>query len=783
MAHHEAHHYRRGGSGRESSSSGGGPVNEVAEQVLLTNYKALELYMNECHTIRRESGVYEPPDVLDSPQSREQHRQSDRQHASPGDSARGTDHESSEEEENEIFLNAVGFGNVIDDVQRQVDSGVNSDDSGELDTHVEGLTPSHALLIKKRVHTYRSTLRHKQHQKGEGSSPSTTRGDVRDLFPGKNGRESTNHVADGSGHGTSNHSQSYKLIHVLPPIPKHRSTPPPPPPKPKSLPPPRFPSHPHSSIAMPTTSRGRASTPEPPPTSHEQAVYPFHHSSSSSELLDLPSTATSRRRSGSEGTSASAIFRQFQSSPILARRSDGRRKAVISSPEHGHMTLHFGTGSPVKGAGNGLTDYLPRFIICPEPLGIARTIDISPHEYSKFRSLALLELQLIFDYQGLPLRLRRPIKHKNLKERGVFGVPLNRLLEQDQQRVPSAQLPLVFTEMLDYLERKGLEEEGLLRKCGSTTRVKSMADTVELMFNCGVFSLNNYMTSDKERKISDVASLLKQFLRQLPVPLLTRQYMMAFATITDIRELKEQVRALNLLILTLPDLHQRVLKRLMEFLQRVMDNSSQNKMTLTNIAMVMAPNLFTHLPTKQTLDDVAMAAKTSHVMKLLINYHDLLWMIPPDLLQQVRVLNECEVKRVNQRNLQRATKQAQDREPVIEKKNSYMVPIYGPLYLCVRKNFHFKADTTAADVLEKFEHKTQLNKDLIKKRFCQESEVAGEDFDPHLVTGPMFLHEVGGNIVERCLPPETNMYLLYEANPTTDFVIKPRHCPDILPVR
>jgi hypothetical protein len=110
---------------------------------------------------------------------------------------------------------------VIDDVQRQVDSGVNSDDSGELDTHVEGLPPSHALLIKKRVHTYRSTLRHKQHQKGEGSS---TRGDVRHLFPGKNGRESTNHVADGSGHGTSNHSHSYKLINVPPPIPKRRST-------------------------------------------------------------------------------------------------------------------------------------------------------------------------------------------------------------------------------------------------------------------------------------------------------------------------------------------------------------------------------------------------------------------------------------------------------------------------------------------------------------------------------------------------------------------------------
>ena len=38
---------------------------------------------------------------------------------------------------------------------------------------------------------------------------------------------------------------------------------------------------------------------------------------------------------------------------------------------------------------------------------------------------------------------------------------------------------------------------------------------------------------------------------------------------------------------------------------------------------------------------------------------------------------------------------------------------------------------------------------LVFYRFCLESEVAnGTDFDPHTVTGPMFLHEVGGNIGE-----------------------------------
>ena len=60
---------------------------------------------------------------------------------------------------------------------------------------------------------------------------------------------------------------------------------------------------------------------------------------------------------------------------------------------------------------------------------------------------------------------------------------------------------------------KRLKEEGLLRKCGSASRVKAMANNIEMRFHCGGFSLTEYMASDKERKTSDVTSLLKQFLR------------------------------------------------------------------------------------------------------------------------------------------------------------------------------------------------------------------------------------------------------------------------------
>ena len=113
-----AHHNRRGGgSGRETAAV---PVNEVAEQVLLTNYKALELFMSECHTIRRESGVFEPLVPPESPKSQQQSREPGRRHASPGDSARGTDHESSEEEGNLFLLflfrcigESVGYSKVV----------------------------------------------------------------------------------------------------------------------------------------------------------------------------------------------------------------------------------------------------------------------------------------------------------------------------------------------------------------------------------------------------------------------------------------------------------------------------------------------------------------------------------------------------------------------------------------------------------------------------------------------------------------------------------------------
>ena len=62
----------------------------------------------------------------------------------------------------------------------------------------------------------------------------------------------------------------------------------------------------------------------------------------------------------------------------------------------------------------------------------------------------------------------------------------------------------------------------------------------------------------------------------------------------------------------------------------MVSQSDANKMDLNNVAMVMAPNLFFALSkatSKLSLEDVSQAARTSHLTKLLIKYHNLLWTV------------------------------------------------------------------------------------------------------------------------------------------------------------
>ena len=90
--------------------------------------------------------------------------------------------------------------------------------------------------------------------------------------------------------------------------------------------------------------------------------------------------------------------------------------------------------------------------------------------------------------------------------------------------------------------------------------------------------------------VLDVAALLKQFLRELPLPIVPRIFHLVLASSFSS---PPAIRLENLLLclLLLPAEHLASLSFLLRHLNTVARSSNVNKMTATNLAIVLSPNL------------------------------------------------------------------------------------------------------------------------------------------------------------------------------------------------
>ncbi|XP_060229702.1 rho GTPase-activating protein 18 isoform X2 [Meriones unguiculatus] len=399
---------------------------------------------------------------------------------------------------------------------------------------------------------------------------------------------------------------------------------------------------------------------------------------------------------------------------------------------------------------------LPSFRLPKDKTGTTRIGDLAPQDMKKVCILALIELTALYDVLGIELKQQKAVKIKT-KDSGLFGIPLTILLEQDQRKVPGTRIPLIFQKLISRIEEGGLETEGLLRIPGAAMRIKNLCQELEAKFYEGTFNWESV-------KQHDAASLLKLFLRELPQPLLSVEYLKAFQAVQSLPTRKHQLQALNLLVILLPDANRDTLKALLEFLQRVIDNKEKNRMTVVNVAMVMAPNLFMchALGLKSSEQrEFEMAAGTANVMHLLIKYQKLLWTIPKFIVNQVRKQNTENQKKERKAMKKLLKKMAYDREKHEKQDkttNDADVPqgvirVQAPHLSKVSMAIQLTEELKASDVLTRF--------------LSQESGVAQT-----LKKGEVFLYEVGGNIGERCLDDDTYMKDLYQLNPNAEWVIK-----------
>uniref|UniRef100_A0A665TEG7 Rho-GAP domain-containing protein n=1 Tax=Echeneis naucrates TaxID=173247 RepID=A0A665TEG7_ECHNA len=408
---------------------------------------------------------------------------------------------------------------------------------------------------------------------------------------------------------------------------------------------------------------------------------------------------------------------------------------------------------------------LPR-VICPKcRLGMTRIQDLSHADMKKVRQLALIDMTALCDLLELEVKRHKTSKRK-IPESTLFGVQLSTLLENDQKIKPNTMIPLFLQTLLSFLDKKGVDSEGILRVPGSQSRIKLLQQNLETNFYSGQVSWD-------EVSPNDAAALLKKFIRELPAPLLTAEYLNTFSAVRDITELKQKLHMLNLLILLLPEPNRNTLKVLLEFLQKVVSKEKRNRMNLWAVATIMAPNLFLHKAVPSRLTDGAekgQAEKAADVMRLLIRYQDLLWTIPNFLMGQVRKLNENSNRRYQFydrriKNLLRKIHTDSREKP--DKNTSELcrtVKIQVGDLLSGTMEFQLTVNSRTSDLLAQFHRQFLRSPENGKgkiRRCSTTKSLKGSTLSNHMfLTG------------EHCLDTDVHLLDLYNCNPGAEWVIR-----------
>nr|XP_020838209.1 SH3 domain-binding protein 1 isoform X3 [Phascolarctos cinereus] len=159
----------------------------------------------------------------------------------------------------------------------------------------------------------------------------------------------------------------------------------------------------------------------------------------------------------------------------------------------------------------------------------------------------------------------------------VYGVALRTHLQETGRDVA---LPLEACVLM--LLSEGMKEEGLFRLAAGASVLKRLKQTMTL----DPSSLEEFCSDPHA-----VAGALKSYLRELPEPLMTSELYEDWLTAANLKEPVARLEGLQEVCGKLPQENLCNLRYLIKFLARLAKEQEVNKMTPSNIAIVLGPNL------------------------------------------------------------------------------------------------------------------------------------------------------------------------------------------------
>uniref|UniRef100_A0A8C1Z4F1 Rho GTPase activating protein 17b n=1 Tax=Cyprinus carpio TaxID=7962 RepID=A0A8C1Z4F1_CYPCA len=201
-------------------------------------------------------------------------------------------------------------------------------------------------------------------------------------------------------------------------------------------------------------------------------------------------------------------------------------------------------------------------------------------------------------------------------EKPAFGTALEEHLKRTNREIA---LPIEACIMM--LLETGMQEEGLFRIAAGASKLKKLKAALD----CSTSQLEEFYSDPHA-----VAGALKSYLRELPEPLMTYQLYEEWIQASNVSDPDKRLQALWVVCDMLPKANKSNFRYLVKFLAKLALESDVNKMTASNISIVLGPNLL-WARTEGSLAE--MAATTSvhvvSIIELIINHAS--WFFPEDV--------------------------------------------------------------------------------------------------------------------------------------------------------
>ncbi|KAA8894128.1 hypothetical protein FN846DRAFT_786943 [Sphaerosporella brunnea] len=229
---------------------------------------------------------------------------------------------------------------------------------------------------------------------------------------------------------------------------------------------------------------------------------------------------------------------------------------------------------------------------------------------------------------------------KVTKKKGVFGIPLEVMIERDGAESGlgvgpgNLRIPQLVDDAITAMKQMDMSVEGVFRKNGNIRRLNTLAEALDRG--------DSQVDMSAEGPVQ-IAALLKKFLRELPDPLLTFKLHRLFVTSQKAPDEETKRRILHLTCCLLPKCHRDCMEILFSFLnwtasfahiEEETGEESGSKMDIHNLSTVITPNILYSKNKDAGMDDSFLAIEAVHT---LIEYNEDMCEVPEDLLS---ILND-----------------------------------------------------------------------------------------------------------------------------------------------